>query len=353
MKKGIKFVLAILGVAIVGVGLGWSSGSPRGIRISEGAKYQYQVIDPEDIIIEYSGLKPDISLSKYKGRYVFDTTAYLTDLVGVYLGDNHFEATVPELVKYSDINWKWNISNVELYNLMVNQGSANTEFFEGTIDYTDGNQINVKPDSVSLKSEAGYMVVEVSFKGSIIPYKVKIKDIWGDGESLTEEEIEKLKVLESEQEEVEEVEEEEVVKVLKDEEFLSSLGITKEYITDYLESIGTSFPELYYGHSISDVWEDMNIVCANGYGIYDWSVIDREHPEIVVPQILGHYNKSWGVMLIYYTYGIDYYNDNYMEYDPVNQTMIVDYDLKSKRKEAHEYCDNFPWIYKYKLYSTD
>ena len=199
MKKGIKYGLAVLGVVIVGVGVGWASGSPKGIHVSDGAKYQYQLIDPEDIIIEYSGLKPDMKLSKYKDKYVSDTTAYLTDSVGVYLGDNHFEAKVPEFVKYSDINWKWNISNVELYNLMVSQGSVNTEFFEGTIDYADGMQGNVKADSVNLRAEEGKMVVEVEFRGKKFPYKVEIKDNWGDGESLSEEQLEQLKQEEQEQ----------------------------------------------------------------------------------------------------------------------------------------------------------
>lgn len=98
------------------------------------------------------------------------------------------------------IDWTWSVSDYELYNTMMKQEEANLELFSGIIDYSDGHQETVKADSVDLIWEDGStMVVEVEFRGKKFPYKVEIKDNWGDGEKLSEEELEQLKQEEQEQ----------------------------------------------------------------------------------------------------------------------------------------------------------
>lgn len=195
MKKSIKWVLAVLGVVVAGVVVGWASGSPNGIHVSEGAKYQYQLINPDDIIIEYSGLKPDSKLSNYKGKYVTDTAMYLSDEVGVYLGDEHFKAKVGEYIKYSDINWTWNLSDFEMYQLMNSQGEASPSLFKGVVVYSDGTEGDISADRVTLEPSAdgSQIVVGVWFRDDIFYYKINIQERWGDGESLSEEEKETFK----------------------------------------------------------------------------------------------------------------------------------------------------------------
>ena len=101
---------------------------------------------------------------------------------------------------YTNIDWTWSVSDYELYNTMMKQEEVNSELFSGIIDYSDGHQETVKADSVNLIWEDGStMVVEVEFKGKKFPYKVEIKDNWGDGESLSEEQLEQLKQEEQEQ----------------------------------------------------------------------------------------------------------------------------------------------------------
>lgn len=195
MKKSVKWVLAVLGVVVAGVVVGWASGSPNGIHVSEGAKYQYQLINPDDIIIEYSGLKPDSKLSNYKGKYVTDTAMYLSDEVGIYLGDEHFKAKVGEYIKYSDINWTWNLSDFEMYQLMNSQGEASPSLFKGVVVYSDGTEGDISADRVTLEPSAdgSQIVVGVWFRDDIFYYKINIQERWGDGESLSEEEKETFK----------------------------------------------------------------------------------------------------------------------------------------------------------------
>lgn len=101
---------------------------------------------------------------------------------------------------YTNIDWAWSVSDYELYNTMMKQEEVNSELFSGIIDYSDGHQETVKADSVNLIWEDGStMVVEVEFRGKKFPYKVEIKDGWGDGESLSEEQLEQLKQEEQEQ----------------------------------------------------------------------------------------------------------------------------------------------------------
>lgn len=93
-----------------------------------------------------------------------------------------------------DISWSWSVSDYELWQLMRSQGEASVELFEGTIDYADGSQGKVKPDKVTLEmGEDIMMYVGLEFRGDTYFEKIQVADHWGDGEPLTEEEIEALK----------------------------------------------------------------------------------------------------------------------------------------------------------------
>lgn len=171
-----------------------------GIHVTDGAKYQFQVIDPNDIIIEYSGLKPDQSLAKYKGKYVTDTSVYLSNQVGVYLGEDHYTATVGEYVQYTDINWKWDSNNN--WDMFVNTRNGVTEgdasMFEGIIDYADGTQSSVTADSVELGFEdnGNTEVVSIKFSDDTYTYKFAIPESWwdeGDGSEMSADDLEALR----------------------------------------------------------------------------------------------------------------------------------------------------------------
>lgn len=200
MKKQVRNGLISAGFLLAGFAIGWATGAPKGIHVTDGAKYQFQVIDPEDIVIEYSGLKPDRSLADYKGKYVTDTSVYLSNQVGVYLGEDHYTATVGEYVQYTDINWKWDSNNN--WDMFVNTRNGVTEgdasMFEGIIDYADGTQSSVTADSVELGFEdnGNTEVVSIKFRDDTYTYKFAIPEAWwdeGDGSELSAEDLEDLR----------------------------------------------------------------------------------------------------------------------------------------------------------------
>ncbi len=156
-------------------------GKIEGIHVTEGAKYQYQVINPEDIIIEYSGLKSDIALSEYDGSYVTDTSVYLSDTVGVYLGEEHFEAKVSEYVHYTDVNFKWNVSDEDLYLLWRKDLEVSPSLFEGSITYADGYVGSIDADEVELKYDGYVIDVIITLRGDDrVGYQVEISEAWLD-----------------------------------------------------------------------------------------------------------------------------------------------------------------------------
>lgn len=279
MKKSIKWVLAVLGVVVAGVVIGWASGSPNGIHVSEGAKYQYQLINPDDIIIEYSGLKPDSKLSKYKGKYVTDTAMYLSDEVGIYLGDEHFKAKVGEYIKYSDINWTWNLSDFEMYQLMNSQGEASPSLFKGVVVYSDGTEGDISADRVTLEPSAdgSQIVVGVWFRGDIFYYKINIQERWGDGESLSEEEKETFKQEGSSGNNTD-LKEDKLVYSESDAPGLSSInwGIVNKYYNEVMSSdIGTDvnvFKVIGKDPRINEDWSELNEKFDSLYGNDDRGV---------------------------------------------------------------------------------
>lgn len=181
MKKNIKVILAVVGLVVVGGIVALSVGKPNGIRVTEGPKYQYQVISPEDIIVEYSGLKPDKKLSAYDGNYVTDTSVYLSDRVGIYLDENHFEAQVGEYVNYVDVSFKWNVSDKDLYLLSRRGLDVSPSLFEGSIAYTDGYVGSIDAEEVELKIEGNKLKVYINFRGNdSVGYEIEIPEMWED-----------------------------------------------------------------------------------------------------------------------------------------------------------------------------
>lgn len=96
-----------------------------------------------------------------------------------------------------DIEWFWSISNHDLYTMMVNKEDVNPELFVGTISYDDGTMGSIKPDEVTLEQDGEQMLIGIEYRGDIFYYKANIQERWGDGEHLTEEEIETFKQEES------------------------------------------------------------------------------------------------------------------------------------------------------------
>lgn len=200
MKKKVlsKLFVSVITVSLLlsGCGTEKTSGnvessqveSVKGIHITEGPKYQYQLINPDDIIVEYSGLKPDRKLSEYDGRYVTDTSVYLSDRVGVYLGEEHFEATVGEYINYIDVDFKWNVSDHDLYLLSRRQLEVSPSLFEGTITYADGYEGSIDAESVEFSRLGNTLTVKIAFRGEeSVSYEIEIPDIWEDGEDLSTE----------------------------------------------------------------------------------------------------------------------------------------------------------------------
>ncbi|MBR3600433.1 MAG: hypothetical protein IKL53_11235, partial [Lachnospiraceae bacterium] len=181
MKKNVKVILAVVGLVVVGGIVALSVGKPNGIKVTDGPKYQYQVINPDDIIVEYSGLKPDKKLSDYDGNYVTDTSVYLSDTVGIYLGEEHFEAEVGEYVNYVDVSFKWNVSDKDLYLLSRRQLEASPSLFEGSITYADGFVGSIDADEVELKQEGDKLKVYITFRGDeSVGYEIVIPEMWED-----------------------------------------------------------------------------------------------------------------------------------------------------------------------------
>ena len=97
-----------------------------------------------------------------------------------------------------DISWSWSVSDYELWQLMRSQGDVSIELFEGTIDYADGSQGKVKPDKVTLEmGEDIMMYVGLEFRGDTYFEKIQVADHWGDGEPLSDEELEEIKKVNS------------------------------------------------------------------------------------------------------------------------------------------------------------
>ncbi len=103
------------------------------------------------------------------------------------------ESADKEYSPLEDIEWFWSISNHDLYTMMVDKEEVNPELFVGTISYDDGTMGSIKPDEVTLEQDGEQMLIGIEYRGDIFYYKANIHERWGDGEHLSEEEIETFK----------------------------------------------------------------------------------------------------------------------------------------------------------------
>lgn len=157
-----------------------------GIRVTDGAKYQYQPVNLKDIIVEYSGLKGDKPLSKYDGEYLLDSDVYLGGTVGLYLDGEHYEAEVEDYMPYSDIVWEV-IDNMEFWDVTdYDAKEIDPSLFRGVIEYSDGSKYEVTPERVrgTGVSENMRFHVSISYRG--VDYEGSVTDIHPDGEYLGE-----------------------------------------------------------------------------------------------------------------------------------------------------------------------
>ena len=127
-----------------------------GIRITEGAKYQYQPIDPRDIIVEYEGAKKDEPLTKYDGTYTTTTAIYTSNELGVYLDGEHFEATIDEYITYTDVDFTCAITQFDLWLLWWRRLDVNPALFKGVITYSDGHELPITAQEVELEYDGSY-----------------------------------------------------------------------------------------------------------------------------------------------------------------------------------------------------
>lgn len=178
-----------------------SMSKPVGIHV-DGSKYQYSKILTDDIVIEYSGVLPDCKLSDYKGVVVMDSSSYISDTVGLYLGDEHFSCPV-DLIYYKGIEWNWQMSDTDIMNY-VNppdaydedgladedaikyQDGLKPEFFTGTITYTDGEVGKVQPDSVICREDSQGINLYFTFYGKEYSKSIKFDRTGYSGLTLQE-----------------------------------------------------------------------------------------------------------------------------------------------------------------------
>lgn len=183
MKKKVsaKLLAALLATSTILSGCGaqetismGTGGKPSGIHMSEGAKYQYQSVEPSDIIVEYSGLKPDCSLDKVDGTYLLDSSVYEGDTFGIYLDGEYFGTTIEEYVPYSDIQWAM-VDNTEFWSVYGSRATSDmidTSMIEGKVIYSDGSEMIIEPERVWGTLGGG----EVDYKLSVV-YRGKVYEV--------------------------------------------------------------------------------------------------------------------------------------------------------------------------------
>lgn len=183
MKKKVsaKLLAALLATSTILSGCGaqetismGTGGKPSGIHMSEGAKYQYQSVEPSDIIVEYSGLEPDCSLDKVDGTYLLDSSVYEGDTFGIYLDGEYFGTTIEEYVPYSDIQWLM-VDNTEFWSVYGSRATSDmidTSMIEGKVIYSDGSEMVIEPERVWGTLGGG----EVDYKLSVV-YRDKVYEV--------------------------------------------------------------------------------------------------------------------------------------------------------------------------------
>lgn len=212
MKKKMVTVLLALVVAASSIlggcgeaqetgGRAEDTSKPVGIHI-DGPKYQYSKILTDDIVVEYNGAKSDCSLTNYNGVVVLDSASYISDTVGLYLGDEHFSCPV-DLIYNKGIEWNWELSDTDIMNYvsppdaydedgtvcedaLKYQDGLQPEFFTGTITYTDGEVGKVQPDSVICREDSQGVNLYFIFYGKEYSKPIKFDRTGYSGLTLQE-----------------------------------------------------------------------------------------------------------------------------------------------------------------------
>lgn len=182
MKKNKKLLIVFAAalVAIVAImAVLMSGGEPTGIYVTGGTKYQYQLINPSEIMVTRSGMKGDVSLAEYGGRYVLDSATYSGETVGVTIDDKHFVAEIGEYVSYIDVNWAWIVSDFEIFAWLQDSTELNPELFEGVIEYADGATGIVAPYSVSGSVDGNTVNLVINYMDDDFDYSFNVPDDWG------------------------------------------------------------------------------------------------------------------------------------------------------------------------------
>lgn len=179
-KKLLSIILLVTALILVGCGAEESEGEVASIYMTDGPKYQYQMINTDEIMVQYEDGRPDKKLSDYSGSYTTDTAVYLGSEVGVYLDGEHY-STVVEYVPYTNIDFKRNVGDIDLYILMCREMEAKTDWFEGTITYADGYVGSIDAKEVELKRNADKLVVKITVWGNdALGYEILIPEAWDD-----------------------------------------------------------------------------------------------------------------------------------------------------------------------------
>ena len=179
-KKLLSIILLVTALILVGCGAEESEGEVAGIYMTDGPKYQYQMINADEIMLKYADGRPDKKLSDYNGSYTTDTAVYLGNEVGVYLDGERY-STVVEYVPYTNIDFKRNVGDIDLYILMCREMEAKTDWFEGTITYADGYVGSIDAKEVELKRNADKLVVKITVWGNdALGYEIVIPEAWDD-----------------------------------------------------------------------------------------------------------------------------------------------------------------------------
>ena len=179
-KKLLSIILWVTALILVGCGAEESEGKVAGIYMTDGPKYQYQMINADEIMVQYEDGRPDKKLSDYSGSYTTDTAVYLGNEVVVYLDGEHY-STVVEYVPYTNIDFKRNVDDESLFILYSRGMETKTDWFEGTITYADGYVGSIDAKEVELKRNADKLVVKITVWGNdALGYEILIPEMWDD-----------------------------------------------------------------------------------------------------------------------------------------------------------------------------
>lgn len=98
---------------------------------------------------------------------------------------------------FEDISWTWSIDTYTLFRMMIEDKEVDPKLFLGIVTYGDGAMGSVKADGVELSYGSDIMTIDIEYRGEVFSYSVEVPELWGDGETLTDEQIEDFKNMEN------------------------------------------------------------------------------------------------------------------------------------------------------------